>query len=48
MREQRCTICRQLFPSEELLIREDNGETVCEDCSGLLREEDLSCIYDEW
>jgi len=48
MHEQRCSVCRQLFPEEELLTREDNGESVCVDCSGLLSEEDLSCIHDEW
>jgi len=48
MRKQRCSLCHQLFAEEELLVREDNGEPVCEDCSGLLSEEDLSCVYDEW
>lgn len=48
MDEQRCSNCQQLFASDSLLIREDNGLPVCEDCSGLLADEDLSCQYDEW
>jgi len=36
-----------MFPEEKLLIREDTGEPVCEDCSGLVNDEDLSCRYDE-
>ncbi|GAB4563545.1 MAG: hypothetical protein Tsb0017_22740 [Geothermobacteraceae bacterium] len=47
MTEKRCQNCRMLFPEEELLIREDTGEPVCEDCSELIQGEDLSCRYDE-
>lgn len=47
MAEKRCLKCHMLYPEEELLIREDNGEPVCEDCSELLEGEDLSCRYDE-
>ena len=48
MDERRCSICQQLRAEEELLEREDNGEPVCEDCSGLRKDEDLSCVHDEW
>jgi formylmethanofuran dehydrogenase subunit E len=47
MTDKRCSLCRMLFAEEELLIREDNGEPVCPDCSGLLAGEDLRCTYDE-
>lgn len=47
MKEARCSHCGQLFAEEELLEREDTGELVCEDCSGLLASEDLGCRYDE-
>jgi len=47
MEEARCTKCCRLYEKEELLQREDNGELVCPDCSGLLDAEDLSCEYDE-
>ena len=47
MTDKRCSQCRMLFSEEELLIREDNGQPVCPDCSGLLTGEDLSCTYDE-
>jgi hypothetical protein len=36
-----------LFPEEELLMREDDGQWVCPDCSGLLGDEDLGCEYVE-
>lgn len=46
--EKRCTQCNGMYPEEELLIREDTSELVCEDCSGLLENnEDLTCRYDE-
>ncbi len=48
MEEKTCSNCQQSFPEELLLTREDNGELVCEACSGLLADEDLSCEYDEW
>ena len=48
MKEERCAQCQRLFAAEELLVREDNGQHVCEDCSGLHADEDLSCHYDEW
>lgn len=47
MPEQRCSQCHMLYQEEELLVREDNGEPVCAECSGLLAGEDLSCRYDE-
>lgn len=47
MTDKRCSKCRMLFPEEELLIREDTGEPVCPDCSGLLAGEDLGCAYVE-
>lgn len=47
MKERRCSLCRQVFEEDELLVREDTGERVCEDCSGLWSEEGLSCCYDE-
>jgi hypothetical protein len=47
MTDKRCSKCRMLFPEEELLIREDTGQPVCPDCSGLLEGEDLSCTYVE-
>jgi len=45
--EKLCSQCNGVFPEEELLQREDNAELVCEDCSGLLNNENLSCRYDE-
>ena len=42
-----CSECKQRWPEDELLQREDNGEKVCPDCSGLIAHEDLSCRYDE-
>lgn len=45
--DKRCDQCRMLFPEEELLQREDDGKWVCPECSGLLKEEKLSCSYDE-
>jgi NAD-dependent SIR2 family protein deacetylase len=47
MKEQSCSQCGLLFLEEELLIREDTGEPVCPDCSGLLANEDLDCEYVE-
>lgn len=47
MTTKRCTVCGLEFPAEELLQRETDGQSVCEDCSGLLADEDLSCDYDE-
>ncbi len=47
MSDKRCSQCGMLFPEEELLIREDTGELVCPDCSGLLEGEDLGCEYVE-
>ena len=44
---RRCSCCLLICPEEELLTREDNGEQVCEECSGLHADEDLSCCYDE-
>ena len=48
MQKQRCSQCQQEFAEEDLLLREDNGDPVCLDCSGLRADEDLSCQYDEW
>ncbi len=48
MAESLCSGCRQPYPDDQLLVREDNGERVCEECSGLLVNEDLSCTYGEW
>jgi hypothetical protein len=45
---KKCSHCLLIYPDEELLTREDNGEQVCEECSGLRADEDLSCCYDEW
>lgn len=45
--EQQCSECGGDFPEAELLIREDTGAPVCEDCSGLIGNEDLTCRYDE-
>ncbi len=47
MREAPCEQCGIHWPEEELLQREDNGQMVCPECSGLLDDEDLSCEYDE-
>lgn len=47
MREGRCSACTELYPEDELLLREDTGEPVCPACSGLLVDEDLDCAYDE-
>ena len=47
MTDRRCSRCRMLYPEEELLMREDDGTWVCPDCSGLLKEENLTCAYDE-
>jgi hypothetical protein len=45
--EKQCSQCKLMFPEEELLEREDTSELVCEDCSGLQAEDDLTCRYDE-
>ena len=47
MTETPCSQCGLLWQEEELLQREDNGEMVCPECSGLLAGEDLSCRNDE-
>lgn len=47
MNEAICSVCRIPCPEEDLLLREDDGQPVCPDCSGLLAEEDLGCAYDE-
>ncbi|MEJ2698197.1 MAG: hypothetical protein P8Z70_00825, partial [Desulfuromonadales bacterium] len=47
MTDKRCSKCRMLFPEEELLIREDTGEPVCPDCSGLLAVEEFGYAYVE-
>lgn len=49
MGDRRCSECRMLYPEEELLMREDNGQWVCPDCSGLMKEElqVLDCTHDE-
>jgi NAD-dependent SIR2 family protein deacetylase len=47
MKEAPCTQCGLNYDEDELIKREDNGELVCPDCSGLLTDEDLGCRYDE-
>lgn len=47
MTETYCSQCQLPCAEEDLLTREDNGEKVCPQCSGLLAGEDLSCEYDE-
>ena len=47
MNELLCSQCRRPCAEEDLLIREDDGEKVCPDCSGLLVDENLACDYDE-
>ena len=47
MKTAPCAQCGEIWPEEELLKREDNGQRVCPKCSGLLTDEDLSCQYDE-
>lgn len=47
MKERNCSQCQHPYLEEDLLIREDTGEPVCPDCSGLLAGEDLGCQYDE-
>lgn len=47
MKEAPCEQCGHVWPEDELLQREDNGQMVCPECSGLLDDEDLSCQYDE-
>lgn len=48
MKELGCSVCGHVFAEDKLLTREDTGEKVCEECSGLLANEDLSCVHDEW
>lgn len=45
--EKQCSKCQLWFQDNELLESETTGEEVCEDCSGLLANEDLGCRYDE-
>lgn len=47
MNDTNCSQCGRLYEEDELLRREDNGQVVCPECSGLLAGEDLSCQYDE-
>jgi NAD-dependent SIR2 family protein deacetylase len=47
MKESACAQCGVLWQEEELLKREDNGQIVCPECSGLMKDENLSCQYDE-
>lgn len=47
MTERRCDGCGILFPEEELLISEQKNKAICQQCSGLIDGEDLSCRYDE-
>ncbi len=47
MSDRRCSKCSMLFPEEELLIREDNGERECPECSGLIKADIVTCAYDE-
>ena len=47
MKMAHCDHCGERWPEEELLKREDNGQLVCPNCSGLLADEDLSCQYEE-
>ena len=47
MNEPLCSQCQRPCAEEDLLRREDNGEPVCPDCSGLLADEALACDYDE-
>ncbi|WP_020677124.1 hypothetical protein [Geopsychrobacter electrodiphilus] len=47
MKEVACDQCGILWSEDELLKREDNGQLICPECSGLLEDEDLSCHYDE-
>ncbi len=43
----RCSQCRRLYEESQLVPREDDGQLVCPECSGLLADEDLDCRYDE-
>lgn len=47
MQEQRCSNCGRVFDTDDLLQREDNGQLVCVDCSGLFADDHSSCQYDE-
>lgn len=47
MNEAPCAQCGVLWQEDELLQREDNGQRVCPECSGLIEDEDLSCQFDE-
>ena len=46
-KEARCSSCGLMFLEKELLVKEDDGQLVCGDCSGLLADEDLGCAYVE-
>ncbi len=47
MTDTRCAQCGHVYEEDELIEREDTGELICIDCSGLMAYEDLSCQYDE-
>ena len=47
MTDARCAQCGQLYDEDELIQREDNGQMICIECSGLLADEDLGCQYEE-
>ncbi|MBE0595871.1 MAG: hypothetical protein IH614_01230 [Desulfuromonadales bacterium] len=47
MSDKRCSDCCMLYPEEELLLREDDGQLVCPDCSRLNEDDLLTCTYDE-
>lgn len=47
MKETRCAQCNQPYDEDELIPREDTGELVCPDCSGLLKDDNPTCQYDE-
>ncbi len=43
MKETRCAQCNQPYDEDELIPREDTGELICPDCSGLLKEDNPTC-----
>jgi len=47
MADRRCDKCGTLYPEKELLIAKRGKLAICQQCSGLLAGEDLSCRYDE-
>ncbi len=47
MQQITCEQCGQRWPVDEMLKREDNGQLVCLECSGLLADEGSGCRYDE-